>query len=100
MYHRRIARVSMKILKRLRPEPNFVRATYVPCTYDVPATFTWRNNDIYIRMEIHFRRYSVSMRMYYVRVAYVWCMKCTRDVSTAHVLHLGALLTQHLPFLT
>ena len=86
MYHRRIARVSMKILKRLRPEPNFVRATYVPCTYDVPATFTWRNNDIYIRMEIHFRRYSVSMRMYYVRVAYVWCMKCTRDVSPAHVL--------------
>ena len=37
-------------------------------------------------MEIHFRRYSVSMRMCYVRVAYVWRMKCTRDVSTAHVL--------------
>ena len=30
----------------LRPEPNFVRATYVPCMYDVPATFTWRNSDI------------------------------------------------------
>ena len=31
----------------LRPEPNFVRATYVSCTYDVPATFTWRNSDVY-----------------------------------------------------
>ena len=26
------------------------------------------------------------MRMYYVRVTYVWRMKCTRDVSTAYVL--------------
>ena len=66
----------------LRPEPKFVRATYVPCTCDVPATFS----RICIRMEIHFRMYSVTMRMCYVRVAYVWLMKCTCDVSTAHVL--------------
>ena len=30
--------------------------------------------------------YGVSRRMCYVRVAYVWRMKCTRDVSTAYVL--------------
>ena len=30
--------------------------------------------------------YGVSMRMCYVRVTYVWRMKCTRDVSTAYVL--------------
>ena len=30
--------------------------------------------------------YGVSKRMYYVRVAYVWRMKCTRDVSTVYVL--------------
>ena len=37
-------------------------------------------------MEFHFRMYGVSMRMCYVRVTYVWRMKCTRDVSTAYVL--------------
>ena len=30
--------------------------------------------------------YGVSMRMCYVRVTYVWRIKCTRDVSTAYVL--------------
>ena len=29
--------------------------------------------------------YGVSRRMCYVRVTYVWRMKCTRDVSTAYV---------------
>ena len=29
---------------------------------------------------------GVSRRMCYVRVTYVWHMKCTRDVSTAYVL--------------
>ena len=37
-------------------------------------------------MEFHFRMYGVSKRMCYVRVTYVWRMKCTRDVSTAYVL--------------
>ena len=37
-------------------------------------------------MKFHFRMYDVSMRMCYVRVTYVWRMKCTRDVSTAYVL--------------
>ena len=37
-------------------------------------------------MKFHFRMYGVSMRMCYVRVTYVWRMKCTRDVSTAYVL--------------
>ena len=56
-----------------RSEPYFARETYVPRTCDVPATF-------------HFRMYGVSVRMCYVRVTYVWRMKCTRDVSTAYVL--------------
>ena len=30
--------------------------------------------------------FGVSRRTCYVRVAYVWRMKCTRDVSTAYVL--------------
>ena len=47
----------------LRSEPNFVRATYAPCTYDVPATFTWRNSDVSLFVwKIHCRMYSVSMR--------------------------------------
>ena len=37
-------------------------------------------------MEFHFRMYGVSRRMCYVRVTYVWRMKCARDVSTAYVL--------------
>ena len=37
-------------------------------------------------MEFHVRMYGVSKRMCYVRVTYVWRMKCTRDVSTAYVL--------------
>ena len=37
-------------------------------------------------MEFHCRMYGVSRRMCYVRVLYVWRMKCTRDESTAYVL--------------
>ena len=37
-------------------------------------------------MEFHFRMYGVSRRMCYVRVTYVWRIKCTRDVSTAYLL--------------
>ena len=39
-----------------------------------------------IRMEFHFRIYGVSMRMCYVRVAQVWRMQRTRDVSTEYML--------------
>ena len=35
-------------------------------------------------MEFHFRMHGVSRHMCYVRVTYVWRMKCTRDVSTAY----------------
>ena len=56
-----------------RSEPYFVRATYVPRTCDVPATFPWRISDLYA--------YGISLS--YVRriKAYV---QCTRDVSMAY----------------
>ena len=37
-------------------------------------------------MEFHFRMYGLSRRMCYVRVMYVWRMKCTHEVSTEYVL--------------
>ena len=47
--------------------------------------------------------YGVSRRMCYVRVTYVWRMKCTRDVSTAYVLRsiliCGVSVLYHLLFL-
>ena len=46
--------------------------------------------------------YGVSRRMCYVRVTYVWRMKCTRDVSTAYVLrsilNCGVSVLYHLLF--
>ena len=66
-----------------RSEPYFARETYVPRTCDVPATFPWRIRDVSVFV---WNFTFVSMRMYYVRVTYVWRMKCTRDVSTAYVL--------------
>ena len=76
-----------------RSEPYGARATYVPRSCDVPAMFPWR---IYIRMEFHFRMYDVSRRMCYVRVTYVWHMKCTRDVSTAYVSYVPFLSAAYL----
>ena len=72
----------------LRPEPNFVRATYEPCTYDVPAIFTWRNSDVFLfvwKFTVVCTAYQ-CLYMCYVRVTYVWHMKCTHDVSKAYVL--------------
>ena len=57
-----------------RSEPYFVRATYVPHTCDVPATFPWRISDVSL---FHFRMYGVSRRMYNVRVTYLRRMYTT-----------------------
>ena len=58
--------------------------------YHVRVTFLSRSRGVSVTYlysyGIHFRMYGVSMRMCYVRVTYVWRMKCTRDVSTAYVL--------------
>ena len=59
-------------------------------------TFLLRSRLICIRMEFHFRMYGVSRRMCYVRVTYVWRMKCTRDVSTAYVRYVLFLSAAHL----
>ena len=39
-----------------------------------------------IRWEVNVRMYGVSMRMCYVRVAHVWRMQRTRDVSSTYML--------------
>ena len=55
--------------------------------YHVRVTFILRCRGVSVNHPIfHFRMYGVSRRMCYVRVTYVWRMKCTRDVSTAYVL--------------
>ena len=75
-----------------RSETYFVQATYVPRTSYVTATFTWRFSDVsvFVWNFTFVCIYGVSRRMCYVRVMYVWRMKCTRDVglclSTAYVL--------------
>ena len=70
-----------------RSEPYFARATYVPRTCDVPATFQWRIRDVSVFVwNFTFVCTAYLRRMCYVRVTYVWRMKCTRDVSTAYVL--------------
>ena len=66
-----------------RSEAYFVQATYIPRTSYVTATFTWRVSDVSVFV---WNLYGVSRRMCYVRVLYVWRMKCTRDESTAYVL--------------
>ena len=64
----------------------FVQATYhtVPRTCDVPGL---RSRGLSVT---YLYSYGISLsyvrRMCYVRVTYVWRMKCARDVSTAYVL--------------
>ena len=67
-----------------RSEMHFARATHVPRTCDVLATFQWhiRDESVFVwnftfvctayRMEFHFLMYGVSRRMCYVRVTH--CM--------------------------
>ena len=61
---------------------------HVPRTCDVPVTFPWRIRDVSV-LYIYLRVYGVSRRMWYVRVTYVWRMKCPRDVSSAYVIALS-----------
>ena len=59
--------------------------------YHVRVTFLLRSRGVSVTylysygISLSYVR-RVSMRMCYVRVTYVWRMKCTRDVSTAYVL--------------
>ena len=72
-----------------RSEPYFARATYVPRTSDVPATFPWRISDVSVfvwNFTFACTAYQGVCATLYVCVTYVWRMKCTRDVSTAYVL--------------
>ena len=58
--------------------------------YHVRVTYLLRSaayqRRICISMQFLFRMYGVSRCMCYVRVAYVWRMKRTHDVSTTYVL--------------
>ena len=54
---------------------------------DVPTTFPWRTSDVSVFvLNFTFVCTAYPGVMCYVRVAYVWRMKCTRDVSTVYVL--------------
>ena len=64
-----------------RSEAYFVRATYVPHTCDVPATFPWRISDV----SIFVWNFTFVCTVYVLRTCDV-CMAYTRDVSTTHVL--------------
>ena len=55
----------------------------------VRLTFLLRSrvvSDISIPMKFHFRMYGASRRMFYLRMPYIWRIKCTRDVSATYVL--------------
>ena len=68
--------------------------------FHVRVTFLLRSRGVSVTYlysyKCHFRMYGVSRRMCYVRVTYVWCMKCTRDVSTAYVSYVLFLSAAHL----
>ena len=61
----------------------------MPCTCDVSATFPWRSLSVtYLYSCGISLSYVRRIKAYicYVRVTYVWRMKCMRDISTAYVL--------------
>ena len=81
---------SNMVLSRCMPVcPGFTTVIALSHIY-VPAAYRSRiyENFDTPRSEAYFVQatYGVSRRMCYVRVLYVWRMKCTRDVSTAYVL--------------
>ena len=61
----------------------FARATYLPRTCDVPATFPWRIRDVSVFVWNFTFVCTAYQGVCYVRVTYAWRTKCTRDVSTA-----------------
>ena len=55
-----------------RSEPYFVRATYVPHTCDIPATFPWRISDVSLFLWNFTFVCTVYQGMCCIRVMFVW----------------------------